>query len=64
MSSTLPPHHDPGFDIRADQRGRIIGSMVAIILVTVTSVALRFLSRKLSRAGFWVRAWLCAFRNG
>lgn len=43
----------PGIDIYADQRSRIIGSSVAIIVITITSVGLRLLSRKLSRAGFW-----------
>lgn len=43
----------PGINIHADQRGRIIGSSVAILVITLTSVALRLLSRRLSRAGLW-----------
>lgn len=59
MSAALPPTNDPGFDLYADQRGRIIGTMVAIFVITTTAVALRFLSRKLSRAGLWVRLCSC-----
>lgn len=42
-------------DIHADQRGRIIGSCVAIFAITDLSVILRLVSRKLARAGYWVR---------
>ena len=56
MSADLPPVGKPGFDLYADQRGRIIGSLAAIITLTVIFVFLRLLSRKLSRAGFWVRS--------
>jgi len=55
MSSNSPPHGRPGFDINADQRGRIMGSCVSIIVISITFVVLRMLSRKLSRAGYWVR---------
>ena len=44
-----------GEDIYADQRGRIIGSCVAIFVITDIFVLLRFVSRKLARAGYWVR---------
>lgn len=57
MSETDPfvaPVGNPGFDINGDQRGRIIGSCVSIIAITVLFVFLRLLSRKLSKAGFWV----------
>ena len=50
----MSPDHPHGFDIHADERGRIIGSMVSIIVLTTLAVMLRFLSRKLARAGFWV----------
>lgn len=49
-----PPYGKPGFDINGDQRGRIIGTCVAIIIITTTFVLLRLLSRKLSKAGLWV----------
>lgn len=49
-----PPYGKPGFDINGDQRGRIIGSLTSILVITITCVALRLISRKLSRAGFWV----------
>lgn len=49
-----PPYGKPGFDIHGDQRGRIVGTCVAIIIITTTFVFFRLLSRKLSKAGFWV----------
>ena len=52
MSADQPP---PGIDLYADQRGRIIGSCAAVISLAVIFVFLRLLSRKLSRAGYWVR---------
>lgn len=58
MPSYNPPVGKLGFDPHADQRGRIIGSNVAIIALTIIFVALRLLSRKLSRAGFWVSDYL------
>ena len=50
-----PPYGKPGFDINGDQRGRIVGTCVAIIVITTTFVFLRLLSRKLSKAALWVR---------
>lgn len=55
MSTDLAPIGKPGFDLYADQRGRIIGTCAAIISLTFIFVFLRLLSRKLSRAGYWVR---------
>ena len=48
-------------DTQEDQRGRIIGCSVAILVITITVVFLRLLSRKLSRAGIWVRLGLCLY---
>ena len=48
------PAGDAQIDIHADQRGRIIGSCVAIFIITDISVLLRLVSRKLARAGYWV----------
>ncbi len=52
MSADIP-FDKPGFDLYADQRGRIIGSLTAILIITTVFTALRLLSRKLARAGFW-----------
>ena len=52
MSLDMPP---AGVDRYGDQRGRIIGSYTATIALTFVFVSLRLLSRKLSRAGYWVR---------
>ena len=46
---------NPNVDLHADQRGRIIGSSVAIFIITDIFVLLRLVSRKLARAGYWVR---------
>ena len=55
-----PSQGEDGFDIHADQRGRIIGSCVAIFVITDVFVALRLLSRRLARAGYWVsEGWIC-----
>ncbi|MDI1487513.1 MAG: hypothetical protein OHK93_006783, partial [Ramalina farinacea] len=48
----LPLSHDL-LDLHADQRGRIIGSCVAIFVITDIFVLLRLVSRKLARAGYW-----------
>lgn len=55
MSTEGNPLDKPGFNLYADQRGRIIGSCAAILSLTIIFVFLRLLSRKLSRAGYWVR---------
>ena len=55
MSTDLAPS---GSHLYADQRGRIIGTCAAVIALTSIFVFLRLLSRKLSRAGFWVRLWI------
>ena len=38
-----------------NQTKRLIGSSVALIALSTTFVLLRLVSRKLSKAGFWVR---------
>ena len=45
---------EPPGDIQGDQRGRIIGSCVGILVTTDLFVFLRLVSRKLARAGYWV----------
>ena len=55
MSSPVGlPLSDDSLDLHADQRGRIIGSCVAIFVITDVFVFLRLVSRKLARAGYWV----------
>lgn len=46
---------EAGIDVNADQRGRIIGSCVAIFVITDIFVLLRLVSRKLAGAGYWVK---------
>ena len=56
MSSSIGTSADRNqTDTRADERGRIIGSLVAIFIIADVFVFLRLLSRKLARAGYWVR---------
>ncbi|KAL8958011.1 MAG: hypothetical protein Q9183_005920, partial [Haloplaca sp. 2 TL-2023] len=58
------PLDDPNFDLHADQRGRLIGSLTSMIILTTVFTALRLVSRKLARAGLWwddhlaVIAWI------
>lgn len=54
VSSVSLPLGDAQMDLYADQRGRIIGSCVAIFVITDVFVLLRLVSRKLARAGYWV----------
>ncbi|KAL8955608.1 MAG: hypothetical protein Q9193_006603 [Seirophora villosa] len=53
MSADVPPTGEPGFDLEANQQGRIIASGVAFIVLTTAFVSLRLLSRRLSRARLW-----------
>ena len=50
MGDTPPP----GIDLYADQKTRIIGSMVALIVLPTLFVIARLVSRKVSHAGYWV----------
>ena len=51
-------------DTHDDQRGRIIGSCVAIFIITDLFVLLRLVSRKFARAGYWVRTSRIKSRDG
>ncbi|KAL8644847.1 MAG: hypothetical protein Q9210_007041 [Variospora velana] len=53
MSADVPPIDEPGFDLYANQQGRIIASSIAFIILTTGFVSLRLLSRRLSGARFW-----------
>ena len=46
--------HEPGFHLYADQGDKILGTMIALIVLASTFVILRLTSRHLARAGFWV----------
>ena len=46
--------HRPGFNLYADQGDKIVGTMIALIVLASTFVTLRLVSRYLARAGFWV----------
>ena len=41
-----------------DRGSTIVGTCVALIVFSTLAVALRFLSRRLSKAGFWYDDWL------
>ena len=47
----------PGLDLNDSQAPRIIGTCVTLIIISTISVALRFLARRLSRAGLWWDDW-------
>lgn len=46
--------HQPGFNLYADQEGKILGAMIALIILGSTFVILRLTSRHVARVGFWV----------
>lgn len=51
----LPPGTDIAKYMRDNQNERLIGSNVALITLSTTFVLLRLASRRVSKAGFWVR---------
>lgn len=51
----LPPGTDIAKYMRENQNERLIGSSVALIALSTIFVLLRLASRKVSKAGFWVR---------
>ncbi|KAI4188042.1 MAG: hypothetical protein L6R41_002419 [Letrouitia leprolyta] len=53
MSEETVPLNKPGFDLYANQKGRIIAASAALIVLTTVFVLLRLLSRRLSRVGLW-----------
>ncbi|KAL8994842.1 MAG: hypothetical protein Q9188_006953 [Gyalolechia gomerana] len=53
MATDTAPLDQPGFDLYANQQGRIIATSAALIILTAVFVLLRLLSRRLSRAGLW-----------
>ncbi|KAL8996332.1 MAG: hypothetical protein Q9169_004132 [Polycauliona sp. 2 TL-2023] len=50
MAANVPP---PGVDLSADQGGRIIASMAALIILPTIAVIARLTSRMVAHAGFW-----------
>ena len=54
MALELPPVDDTKFDLHANQGPRLIGTSVILLILPTIFVALRLVSRKLSKAGFWV----------
>ncbi|KAI4257730.1 MAG: hypothetical protein L6R42_005484 [Xanthoria sp. 1 TBL-2021] len=50
MAESIPP---PGVDLSADQGGRIVASMAALIVLPTLAVLARLTSRQLAHAGFW-----------
>ena len=41
-------------ELAQDRRGEVIGASAALLILPTLAVALRLLSRWISRAGFWV----------
>ena len=52
MSSHLVPLSPS--ELAQDRRGEVIGASVALLILPTLAVALRLLSRWMSRASFWV----------
>lgn len=60
LSDILAPletPHSPGLDINDNAASRIIAVCVVLIVLAAVAVALRFVSRWLSRAGLWWDDW-------
>ena len=53
--------HQPGFNLYADQGDKVLGAMIALIILASTFVILRLTSRHITRVGFWVSDTL--FKN-
>ena len=51
--------HQPGFNLYADQEGKVLGAMIALIILGSTFVILRLTSRHIARVGFWVSETSC-----
>ena len=51
MAGTPPP----GIDLYANQGGRLVASMIALIVLPTLFVIARLISRRVSHAGYWVR---------
>ena len=49
----------PESDLNSSKAPLILGTSTCLMVVSVVAVALRFLSRKLSGAGFWWDDWMC-----
>ena len=47
----------PGLNLDASQQPRIIAASVVLIAISTVAVALRFLSRMVSKAGLWWDDW-------
>ena len=50
---------DPtGVDLNDDAQTALTGSIFSTWALAVTAVVLRFISRRIARAGFWIDEWL------
>ena len=58
MAGDEPSIGQSGFSLYADQKGRLVGSMITLLVLSTFFVCLRLLSRKLSKAGFWLDDYL------
>ena len=59
--ATAAPLIGPGFDLYADQSGRLKSANIALLILPSIFVALRLVSRKVSRAGYWYDDLLVLF---
>ena len=54
MSAAGVPPIPLGTDLQADKGPRIISANIALIVLPTIFVILRFISRHIARAGYWV----------
>jgi hypothetical protein len=52
------PGLPPGIDLAADDQNQIIGSVSATWALATIALVMRFLCRRISKAGYWWDDWL------
>ena len=57
------PVDKPGFHLYDDQGPRITATMIALIVLSVSFLLARLLSRRLAHAGYWVGTFCIAWRH-
>ena len=63
MAELMLPPVPPGIDLKANRGPRVIGSTITFIVLPTIFVVLRLISRKVARAGYWVRRIILVLRR-
>lgn len=54
----MAPTAPPGIDLNDNAQGKIAGFAASTWALAVIAVFLRFVSRRIARAGYWIDDWL------